>query len=322
MPTVVQFRRGTTTQNENFTGAAGEISIDTQAGTLRVHNGIDEGGSNIASVSYVTTAIGALSANSITSGTSNFSIIASGGNIIGNIGGATVTNIYSGGIALTGLLSASGNVTGAYIIGNGSQLSGLPAGYTNSNVASYLSSGTVATDIKTTTAISATGTITGGNIATAGAITGASVSVSGTVTGTSFVGIANSAKYADLAEKYLADAAYTPGTVVEFGGDNEVTVSTVDHSTAVAGIVSTAPAYLMNSELQGDYIVAVALTGRVPCRVQGPVKKGSVLVTGTVPGTAIAIDNLKFKPGCVVGKAMETIDSVDVKTIEVAVGRL
>ncbi len=311
MPTVVQFRRGTTTQNENFTGAAGEISIDTQAGTLRVHNGIDEGGSNIASVSYVTTAIGALSANSITSGTSNFSIIASGGNIIGNVNSATVTNIYSGGIALTGLLSATGNVTGAYIIGNGSQLTGLPAGYANSDVASYLSSGTVITDIKTTTAISATGTVTGGNIVTAG-----------TVTGTSFVGIANSAKYADLAENYLADADYAPGTVVEFGGNNEVTVSTVDHSTAVAGIVSTAPAYLMNSELQGVYIVAVALTGRVPCRVQGPVKKGSVLVTGTVPGTAIAIDNLKFKPGCVVGKAMETIDSVDVKIIEVAVGRL
>ena len=68
--------------------------------------------------------------------------------------------------------------------------------------------------------------------------------------------------------------------------------------------------------------MAVALIGRVPCRVQGPVKKGSVLVAGTVPGTAMAIDNLKFKPGCVVGKAMETIDSVDVKTIEVAVGRL
>jgi hypothetical protein len=311
MPTVVQFRRGTTTQNENFTGAAGEISIDTQAGTLRVHNGIDEGGSNIASVSYVTTAIGALSANSITSGTSNFSIIASGGNIIGNVNSATVTNIYSGGIALTGLLSATGNVTGAYIIGNGSQLTGLPAGYANSDVATYLSSGTVITDIKTTTAISATGTVTGGNIVTAG-----------TVTGTSFVGIATSARYADLAENYLADAEYAPGTVVEFGGNNEVTVSTVDHSTAVAGIVSTDPAYLMNSELQGVYIVAVALTGRVPCRVQGPVKKGSVLVSGKIPGTAIAIDNLKFKPGCVVGKAMETIDSVDVKTIEVAVGRL
>jgi hypothetical protein len=133
---------------------------------------------------------------------------------------------------------------------------------------------------------------------------------------------ATSAQYADLAENYLADAAYAPGTVIEFGGNSEVTVSTVDHSTAVAGIVSTDPAYLMNSHLQGVYAVAVALIGRVPCRVQGPVKKGSVLVTGTVPGTAMAIDNLKFKPGCVVGKAMETIDSVDVKTIEVAVGRL
>jgi cytoskeletal protein CcmA (bactofilin family) len=133
---------------------------------------------------------------------------------------------------------------------------------------------------------------------------------------------ATSAQYADLAEKYLADTVYAPGTVVEFGGNNEVTVSTVTHSTAVAGIVSTDPAYLMNSQLQGVYTVSVALIGRVPCRVQGPVKKGSVLVTGTVPGTAMAIDNLKFEPGCVVGKAMETIDSVDVKTIEVAVGRL
>jgi hypothetical protein len=165
--------------------------------------------------------------------------------------------------------------------------------------------------------VSATGNIQGGNLRTAGLI-----SATGTVTGTSFIGVATSAQYADLAENYLADAAYAPGTVVEFGGNNEVTVSTVDHSTAVAGVVSTDPAYLMNSDLQGVYIVAVALTGRVPCLVQGPVKKGSVLVSGTVPGTAMSIDNLKFKPGCVVGKAMETIDSTDLKTIEVAVGRL
>ena len=373
MPTVVQFRRGTTTQNENFTGAAGEISIDTQAGTLRVHNGIDEGGSNIASVSYVTAAIGALSANSITSGTSNFSIIASNGNIRGNVNGATVTNIYAGGMELAGLLSASGNVTGTYIIGNGSQLTGLPAGYANSDVASYLSSGTVNTNILTTAAISATGAVTGSQFngsaagltsipgaqvtgtvssaTTAGTVTTAAqpnitsvgtlssitisgsvqsgnllttglISATGTVTGTSFVGIATSARYADLAENYLADANYAPGTVVEFGGSDEVTVSTVDHSTAVAGIVSTDPAYLMNSKLQGVHVVAVALTGRVPCLVQGPVKKGSVLVSGKIPGTAMAINNLNFEPGCVVGKAMEAIDSVDVKTIEVAVGRL
>ena len=125
-----------------------------------------------------------------------------------------------------------------------------------------------------------------------------------------------------MAENYLADSAYNAGTVVEFGGNTEVTISSISHSTAVAGIVSTAPAYLMNSHLEGEHVVAVALTGRVPCVVQGPVKKGTVLVSGTIPGTAMAIDNLIFQPGCVVGKAMESIDSVDVKTIEVAVGRL
>jgi hypothetical protein len=125
-----------------------------------------------------------------------------------------------------------------------------------------------------------------------------------------------------LAENYLADSSYNAGTVVEFGGDTEVTISSTSHSTAVAGIVSTNPAYLMNSHLEGEHVVAVALTGRVPCMVQGPVKKGTVLVSGKIPGTAMAIDNLIFEPGCVVGKAMETIDSTDVKTIEVAVGRL
>ena len=125
-----------------------------------------------------------------------------------------------------------------------------------------------------------------------------------------------------MAENYLADSAYNAGTVVEFGGNTEVTISSISHSTAVAGIVSTAPAYLMNSHLEGEHVVAVALTGRVPCAVQGPVKKGTVLVSGIVPGTAMAIDSLKFEPGCVIGKSMSTIETAEIKTIEVAVGRL
>jgi hypothetical protein len=144
----------------------------------------------------------------------------------------------------------------------------------------------------------------------------------GTITGSSFVGVATSAQYADLAENYLADSFYNAGTVVEFGGNTEVTISSISHSTAVAGIVSTAPAYLMNSHLEGEHVVAVALTGRVPCAVQGPVKKGTVLVSGIVPGTAMAIDSLKFEPGCVIGKSMSTIETAEIKTIEVAVGRL
>lgn len=270
-------------------------------------------------------------------------------------------NVTGGNILTGGLISAAGNITGNYFIGNGSQLTGIAAGTPTSlvngtsnvvvsssgnvtvnvagavNVATFATTGLILPGI-----VSVTGNVTAGNLSgtnivgtlttaaqtsitsvgTLTSLNSGAISSSSTVTGTSFVGIATSARYADLAENYLADAAYAPGTVVEFGGDAEVTVSTVDHSTAVAGVVSTDPAYLMNSHLQGVYIVAVALIGRVPCLVQGPVKKGSVLVTSTVPGTAMAIDNLKFKPGCVVGKAMETIDSVDVKTIEVAVGRL
>ena len=376
MSSQVQYRRGTNAQNIAFTGALAEITVDTTNGTLRVHDAITAGGSNIATVAYVTSQISALSANSITSGTSNFSIIASGGNIRGNVGGATVTNIYSGGIELTGLLSATGNVSGGNLNVTGNIVdTGALSIITGSNGNIALAPN--GTGIVTASgAFSAVGTVTGGNLATGGTvsatgnITGGNLIISGAIqdsgqldiqttagnanivltpNGTGNVNIsanimptanatanigsatssfntifakATSAQYADLAENYLADAAYAPGTVVEFGGNNEVTMSTVDHSTAVAGIVSTDPAYLMNSHLQSVYTVAVALIGRVPCRVQGPVKKGSVLVTGTVPGTAMAIDNLKFKPGCVVGKAMETIDSVDVKTIEVAVGRL
>lgn len=44
MPTTVQFRRGTTAQNDNFTGAVGEISIDTTLDQVRVHDGVTQGG--------------------------------------------------------------------------------------------------------------------------------------------------------------------------------------------------------------------------------------------------------------------------------------
>jgi len=283
MPTVVQFRRGTTTQNNNFTGANGEITVDTTVGTLRVHNGVDQGGSNIATTSYVDTAISSLSSNSITDGTSNFAIIATDGNIRGNVGGSTITNIYSGGLEVTGTVSAT------------------------------TFAGTVTTAAQPN--ITSVGTLSSLNVSGA-------ISAGGTVTGTSFIGVATSAQYADLAENYLADAHYIPGTVMEFGGDAEVTVSTVDHSPAVVGVVSTQPAYLMNSELTGAHPVAIALTGRVPCMVQGPVKKGTVLVSGVVPGTAMAINSLKFEPGCVLGKAMNTIDTTEIKLIEIAVGRL
>jgi hypothetical protein len=131
-------------------------------------------------------------------------------------------------------------------------------------------------------------------------------------------GVSTQAKYADLAEKYTTDANYPVGTVVVFGGTEEITTTTVDHDPRVAGVISGDPAYLMNSMGQG---LSVALTGRVPCQVQGPVTKGEVLVTSQVAGVAQAIDNSKFVPGCVIGKALESIPNNTTKSITVVVGR-
>ena len=130
-------------------------------------------------------------------------------------------------------------------------------------------------------------------------------------------GKAVQAQYADLAECYTADADYLPGTVVVFGGDAEITTTVISHDSRVAGVISTDPAYLMNAE-NG---LPVAMTGRVPCLVQGPVTKGQVLVTSTTEGVAQAIDNSQFVPGCVVGKALEAINTNTIETIEVVVGR-
>ena len=131
-------------------------------------------------------------------------------------------------------------------------------------------------------------------------------------------GTAIHAQYADLAENYTADTDYAPGTVVVFGGDKEITTTTTSHDPRVAGVISTNPAYLMNGSTPG---LPVAMTGRVPCQVQGPVYKGQVLVTSTTPGVAQAINNSQFVPGCVVGKALEAINTNTIETIEVVVGR-
>jgi hypothetical protein len=77
----------------------------------------------------------------------------------------------------------------------------------------------------------------------------------------------------------------------------------------------------MNGTLKGDTVVSVALTGRVPCRVQGPVAKGDILVTSNMPGVAQLIDNDSFAPGCILGKALDSVDANDIKTIEIVVGK-
>jgi len=158
--------------------------------------------------------------------------------------------------------------------------------------------------------------IAGGTLSITGNGSVGNLTVSGKLSAT-----ATSAQYADLAELYATDTNYDPGVVVIFGGDAEITQSTTDHDPRVAGVISTNPAYLMNTQWPIGTYHPVALTGRVPCQVQGPVTKGQVLVTGTEPGTAMALDPTKFQPGVVIGKSLENITDNSVQTIEVAVGR-
>lgn len=146
--------------------------------------------------------------------------------------------------------------------------------------------------------------------------------VSTTCTFTPQTGVLNatatSARYADLAEVFVPDENYSPGTVVVFGGDKEITVTDISHDTRVAGVVSTNPAYLMNDGAAG---LPIALTGRVPCSVQGPVNKGDILVTSSTPGVAEKLNDGQYRPGCVIGKSLETITETTIQVIEIAVGR-
>jgi hypothetical protein len=128
-------------------------------------------------------------------------------------------------------------------------------------------------------------------------------------------GTAIHAQYADLAENYLADYDYPAGTVVVFGGEQEITVSDTSHTPSVAGIISSKPAYLMNSSCPG---LPVALKGRVPCKVRGPVRKGDRLVNAG-SGIAMKLDPALYQPGCVIGHALADIYSSAVETIEVVV---
>jgi hypothetical protein len=220
-----------------------------------------------------------IDATSIQNGTSSVSVIASGGNVRANIAGATVTTTYASGLAVTGLVSATGNITG----GN-------------------LSVGT--------------GTITGGNIVNSNANGVGNIGSTTTYFNTVFAK-ATSAQYADLAEKYTADAEYAPGTVVVFGGTHEVTVNATDADRKVAGVVSTNPSYIMNAGLEADHVATVALTGRVPTLVVGTVRKGDLMVSA---GLGRARAEADPKVGSVIGKALEDFDGAE-GTIEVVVGR-
>jgi hypothetical protein len=171
------------------------------------------------------------------------------------------------------------------------------------------------------TTVSVTGNVTLGNIVNGGSPGQGNIGSAGSPFNTVHAR-ATSAQYADLAEFYRADAAYAPGTVVVFGGDQEVTQSTESHDSAVAGVISTDPAYIMNAGLASDHPAAVALMGRVPCRVVGDISRGDLVVTSDVAGTAQRMDPAQHRPGVVIGKALESHSGSEPGMIEIVVGRL
>ena len=192
----------------------------------------------------------------------------------------------------------------------------------------------------TTTSTAFSGPLTGnvsGNLTSSGANTMGTLAMGGTLTSKNILpdtdasydigslskkyntvfAKATSAQYADLAEIYESDSQYEVGTVVIFGGEKEITVSSMGADTRVAGVISENPAYLMNNKATGQ---AVALQGKVPCKVIGQISKGDMLVTHSQhPG--VARKGIDPKIGTVIGKALEEYNSNEIGTINIVAGR-
>lgn len=132
--------------------------------------------------------------------------------------------------------------------------------------------------------------------------------------------LASRANYADLAEKFIADADYDIGTVLMIGGNAEVTAATKDSRTII-GTVSENPGFIMNDGLEGDNVVAVSYLGRVPCKVEGDVKKGDLLVVSNNAGIATSTISTEDLTGKVIGKALES-NQGSKSIIEILIGRL
>lgn len=215
---------------------------------------------------------------------------------------SAIGNVSGSNLVTAGSISATGNIQGNYFIGNGSQLTGIYTTNSNISTTGNITGGNLS---------AGTGTVTVGNIVNSNANGVGNIGSSTTNFNTVFAK-ATSAQYADLAENYTADANYTPGTVVVFGGEKEITVTQEVGDERVAGVISTDPAHLMNAACDG---LPVALRGRVPVNVIGPVVKGDSLVTATTSGFAISVGRDRTYGQAVFAKALETNNSEGEKVI-------
>jgi hypothetical protein len=276
------------------TVGSGNVYLFTDADLLVTANGA--GFTAVANTGVATAAVLGAGTSAAAAGGTNFSVQYNHGGIISGDANFFYNPVYQN-------LNVNGTVTADAFVGNFTAntanfvIQSNQPNITSVGVLSHLS---VSGNLTTTT-------ITTGSNATAGTITGNFTLTAGSTL---------QASYADLAEYYEADQEYEPGTVLEFGGDKEVTIAQ-DGTTRVAGVVSTNPAYVMNAQCEG-IATPIALQGRVPVKVRGRISKGDMMVSAG-DGYARPWNNPSL--GMVIGKALENFEGHD-GIIEIAIGRL
>ena len=225
---------------------------------------------NVANANIVAGTVGTLTTTAITTGAQANNGTLTGvwtANGAGTANGVAGTSLYvTGGNLVIANTSSRGLVADNFYYGNGAPIS-FAGTYSNSNVASYLPTynGNILT-VQTQATVITTGANT-----TAGTITG-----NWTLT----AGSRLQATYADLAERFAADEEYAPGTVVEIGGEHEITAVQYELSEDVFGVISNTAAMIMNGAAGSDVThPPVAVSGRVEVKVTGKVNKGDRLVS-------------------------------------------
>jgi len=257
-----------------FIGAlTGNASTATTAAALTTTRAIQVSGAVTGTANFD----GSAPINIVTTNTADPTITL-GGDLTGSV---TLTNLASG--TLTATIAANSvalgtDTTGSYVAIGAVAGTGL-SGSANAETATFTvtSNATNANTASTIVARDGSGNFSA-NIVSA---------------------LAASARYADLAEIYASDEAIEAGTVVHFAGEGKVASCDTANHRGVAGIVSTDPAYLMNSDADG---VALAIAGRVPCKVTGAVNAGDLMVSA---GNGMAMANNEAAMGTVIGKAIE-----------------
>jgi len=318
---------GTTYNVAQALGASGTFAVSNAltVGTTASVTGNTTGG-NLITAGLVTATGNITGGNLVTLGLANVATLSATANVqAGNLRTA-------GQVSATGNITSAANIAGTYFLGNGSQLTGLSLGVSVTKFVNGTTEGNIGTPggnvnfdvggvanvvvIDTTTvyanvlsaqSIAKTGTNAVGNI-------GSSSNYFNRVFAT-----ATTALYADVAERFAADELLEPGTVVELGGVKEITRSTEDLSENVFGVISTRPAYTMNGGAgEDDTHPAVAMTGRVPVKCVGTVRKGDRLVSAgdgvaraAQPGEATAFN--------VIGRSLENKHTAELGTIEAIV---